>query len=149
MFQIKKQLTNSRPPKSTEKTLTTSPTPGTIKMSEEAGISMNVRKGDYVGIIQGTDEVFYLYKGSEGKDGSSNDGAKVATANEKSSGTMQFSSANAYQSLGGNANSTEVFTIGEAKEHEGKDYFPLTFKESIAKQPRSKKDKVTTDEVEA
>ncbi len=135
---IKKTLSNSRPPKSTEKTLTTSPTPGTLKLSEEAAIMLNVKKGDYVGCVQGVDDRYYLYKGAVGVDGASNDGSKVATANDKNSGTMNFSSANVYQSLGGNSTSTSVFTVEEGVEHEGKTYFALTLKEIKAKQVRVK-----------
>lgn len=142
MFEIKKQLTNARPPKTTEKTLTTSPTNGTLKLSEEGAIHMGVKKGDYIGVVQGEDEVFYLYKGAAGHDGESNDGAKLATANEKTSGTMNFSSANAYQSLGGTKDAIQVYTIGESVEHSGKNYFPLVFKQTNDKQVRVKKETV-------
>lgn len=137
-FQIKKTLSNTRPPKSTEKLLTTSPTPGTLKLSEEGAVMLGVKRGDYVGCVQGSDDKFYLYKGSEGTDGASNDGSKVATANERDSGTMNFSSANVYNSLGGNKQSTNIYTIEEGVEHGGKTYFALTLKETREKQERKK-----------
>lgn len=145
-FNIKKQLTNSRPPKSTEKTLTTSPTPGTLKLSEEAGIALGLKKGDYVGCVQGEDDRFYLYKGTAGTDGVSNDGSRVATANEKLSGTLNFSSANAYQALGGNETSVTSYTLEDGIEHEGKVYFALSFKESTPKQVRVKSKKTSSVE---
>lgn len=141
MFEIKKQLTNSRPPKATGKTLSTSPTPGTLKLSEAAAEAMEVKKGDYVGVVQGADDIYYLYKGAAGVDGKANDGSKVATANDKVSGTMSFSSANAYQALGGNEHSVETFTLEEGVEHEGKVYFALTHTASVAKQERKKSEK--------
>lgn len=148
MFVIKKQLTNSRPAKSTAKTLSTSPTNGNLKLSEFAAEAMGIKKGDYVGVVQGTDDRYFLYKGSAGVDGASNDGSKVATANDKVTGTMGFSSANAYQALGGNANVTNVYTLEEGVEHEGKVYFALTFVESRDKQLRVKGGK-STEEVKA
>lgn len=145
MFQIKKQLTNSRPPKTTEKTLSTSPTAGTLKLSEEAAIAMDIKKGDYVGVVEGTDDVLYAYKGSKGTDGAANDGSRVATANDKLTGTMSFSSANAFQALGGNDETVKTYTLGEAVEHEGKKYFPLVFTSETEKQVRVKHDKVAAE----
>ncbi len=139
MFELRKTLTNSRPPKSDAKVLTTSPTLGSLRLSEPGAIHIGVKKGDFVGVAQGEDDVFYIYKGSKGTDGKANDGAKVATANDKASGTLNFSSANVYLSLGGNDNTTESYTIGEGVENGDKTYFPLTFKSSTEKVERVKK----------
>lgn len=140
---IARTLTNARPPKSTEKTLTTSPTKGTLKLSEAAGSAIGVTKGDFLAFGVGKDGVNYLYKGSKGTDGKSNVGAKLATANDKKSGTLNFSSANVYQTLKGNKNSINVYIIGEAVNKDGVDYFPLTFKEEVAKQIRKKGEAVS------
>lgn len=142
MFQVKAQLTNTRPPKSTKPELVVSPSPGTMKISPEAASIIGVKHGDYLGVveaaIEGKDYKYFLFKGSEGAEGESNVGSKLAATNGKGGGTLQFSSANTYAQLGGNSEESQVFDVVEedAQTQDGVKYVPVKFREAVEKAER-------------
>lgn len=137
MFDIKRQLTNTRPAKSSNPSITTSPTKGTLRLSHAASSLLDIKNGDYVSVIEadaGNGDAFWVVKGIEGEDGQPNFGSKVAGSNGKSSGTLQFSSSNSYNFLKGNSETTTEWLMSEeAMEHEGNKYFLLTEGKTLPK----------------
>lgn len=138
-FQIKKQLTNTRPPKSTVAELVTAPTKGIIKISDSAATAMKIASEDYIALylvdIDGTDTIV-AFKG--GKDDNGTLGSKVAGSNGKNTGTLQFSSANVWQMLEGNEDVKSHWSVDIENpiENEGTTYFKLELTHTSDKMSR-------------
>jgi len=154
MFEIKKQLTNMREPKSINPELVTSPTEGTIKLTEPAADLLGLTNGDYLGVVVGevdATEEFFVYKGSGGIEGEPNNGMKMSSQTNKVGGTLIGSSVNTWKKLGGNSDILNHFSVlGEdsSQEHEGIIYFQLEHVNATPKLQRSSstsKDEVSAD----
>lgn len=143
MFTVKKQLTNTRPAKSTNPSITTSPTHSTMRLSPAGADAMDIVGEDYIAVVVGEDEegeAFYAVKGAAGVEGASNFGSKVAGSNGKKSGTLQFSSANTYNSLEGRSEGSQEWLLdieNPVEDEEGKMYFKLSKGEFKAKAVRT------------
>lgn len=139
-FVINKQLTNTRPPKVDVAQLVTTPTPGNMRLSEKASDLLGLKKGDYVGVVVAEvdgAEKFFIHKGWSSDEG--NVGSKVSTTGGRiAGGSMLFSSANVYNTLGGNSEMNRIFDIAEdGVNHEGVVYHELTFNSEVPKAERN------------
>lgn len=143
-FKVVSQLSNTRPAKSDSPELSTTPTAGNIKINAPAAEKMRVGAGDYLTIVKAeTEEGLSLFV-TKGNPSSKNEatGEEVKQSGSILSGTgsLLFSSENAFRELGGNDATKKVYTIGDAVEDEGKQYFPLTFardEEKIARHAKA------------
>ena len=130
MFKV---LTNVRAPKSTIAEVETTPTSGNVKINSIACSLLDLGAKDYAGIAE-NDGKLYVFKGKQGV------GSKVASASGKTSGSMQFSSENAYRQLGGNVEKKRIFTVSdEAVTDGGVSYFELTHsrdEDKVARKPK-------------
>lgn len=133
MFIVKAQLTNVKAPRNDEGTLTTTPTDGNMRISPLGAQLMGVGDEDYLAGVLGEDangdDVFALFKGAPGTETEAPVGAKLASPSGKPGSSLNFSSANLYEKLGGGQGKNRVWKIdAENKvESEGITYFPLTF----------------------
>lgn len=145
MFKVTKQLTNVRPDKSTSPEVSTTPTSGNVKINANAASKIGVGIGDYVAIVEAEDENgkgLYLTKGHAGnkEDGKAQYGSILASSSGKEGTALQFSSENAFRSLGGTKEGDKkVYSVGDGFEHEGSIYYKLDFVRDEARQERKKK----------
>ncbi len=113
-FSSARVLTNVKPPKSNVPELALTPTKGNMRLNP-AGLSLlNAGVEGRVTIIEGEDAesgkpVYGICKVAA----DSGVGAKLGSATGKKGGSLQFSSANVWQSLGGDTDSRTFFTISE------------------------------------
>lgn len=133
-------LTNTRPTSDLGNTLIVGCTEGNIKLSPDAGKTLEVAPGDRVAVARDPETgKVYAFKGAEGV------GNKLA----KSGSYFSMSSANVWAELGGDANLNKTFTVAtEATEGEDGDsnsYFEVTFASETPKSGR--KGSVSVDEV--
>jgi hypothetical protein len=103
-FVIKKQLTNTKPPRTDEPILITTPTDGGFRMTEAAASIVGLRSGDYAQILIAGDEnesLFVLAKGTppNAETGTKAVGAKLASPNDKIGSALTFSAAFAYKEM--------------------------------------------------
>lgn len=144
-FIIEKQLTNTRPPKTNVAEIVTTPTKGNMRISEMAADRLGLKPGDYVGLVTGRLEEggavkTFAFKGWADEE-NGNQGSKLASPNGKAGGSLLFSSANTYQSLGGNSEMNRHWSIAEEGiVHEEVTYFEVTFEKETAKAERSTED---------
>lgn len=144
-FKVTKQLTNTRPEKSTSPEVSTTPTKGNLKLNTAGAEKLGLSMGDYAMIVEAEDENgkgFYIVKGHKGdkENGIAQAGAVLASTSGKEGSSLQFSSENAYRSLGGSeSGEKQVYSIGEAVVSEGVSYFKLDFARAEARQVRKPK----------
>jgi hypothetical protein len=139
-FVIEKQLTNARPPKVNVAQLITTPTNGNMRLTEKSCELLGVKAGDYLGVVQGSIDgrtAVFIHKGwADEKEG--NVGSKLASPNKKTGGSLLFSSAYAYQQLGGNDEVNKVYAVSETPmEDNGVKFYELTFEKDVPKQERT------------
>lgn len=149
-FVLDKQLTNARPPKADVAELITTPTSGNMRLTEKAANRLGVVSGDYLGLVaarvDGQPHIF-IHKGWKGGEGESNVGSKLASPTDKlAGGTLLFSSALAYQTLGGSATTNKHFTVAEEPiEKDGVAYYEITLANEVAVTPRKKAESVEVE----
>lgn len=149
-------LTNVRPSKTDVPELSTAPSSGMLKLNTPGANLLGVTVKDYVTIVpaekENGDEGFFITKGQAGstivdeatgkKVKTSQVGAILSSASGTGTGTLQFGSENAWQTLGGNDVVKKIYTISEEPvEQDGVQYFELVFSRDEAKAVRVKKDK--------
>jgi len=145
MFKVLGTLTNVRPSKTETPELNTAPSNGIIKLNAPACKLLGVTNGDLVTIVPAEDEngkSLYITKGKAGSETESQVGAKLSSAagKDKTGGSLQFGSENAWRELSGNNNEKMVYTINETPVvYEGANYFQITFNRAEAKMARVKK----------
>ena len=129
MFKVSANLTGVRAPKTTDAELSTTSTPGSFRLNANAAEKLKVQAGDHVRVIVGEDEngteQFAIHKADSTEAGT----AKVAFSNGKNSGSLVFSSSNAYARLGGSSDILKVYLLGDGEvgqEGDNNTYFPLT-----------------------
>jgi len=155
MFELQQPLTNQRP-KDERAILTLSPTEGVVKISNSVANTLSLKADDYVTVVPAkvkdeegnTVTRYFLTKGiapvakEDAADGKEvkQVGAKLAFSN----GSIQFSSKNVYQVLGGDTECNTHYTahIGEDGQSEplvdnGKTYIMLTYLDKKAKTVRT------------
>jgi len=123
MFKIKSQITNTRAPKSTVASVTTSPTEGTMRLSQAAAELMGVSAEDYVVMhnaeVEGADCMII------GKGTGAGNGSKLAGK----SASLNFSSTNAWRKLEGEPTNLHEYTLDVENplvdEESGDKYFVL------------------------
>lgn len=139
-FVIQKQLTNARPPKSNEPELITTPTAGNMRLTEAGAGILGVKAGDYVGVVEASKDgkvAIFLHKGWA-DEANGNVGSKLSSPNDKMGGSLLFSSAYAYNTLGGNSQTNRHYTIAtEAIEQDKVKYFELNFTREVDKIERT------------
>lgn len=150
MFKIKSNVSNLRPAKTEEAIVSTTATHGNIKLNTNAARMLGLKSGDRVNIVEAEDGL-YIHKSWEGL------GNKVAATSESGSGTLTFSTAAAWQMLGGNEDTKKQYKISEdvvqtvsdadiaamgedGEKYRGVPFFKLAFVGEEAKQERKKKE---------
>lgn len=143
MFKVTAQLTNVRPSKSSDAEVSTTPTKGNVKLNAPAAAKIGVLIGDHVAIVEAEDENgkgLYIVKGNAGdkENKIAQVGAVLASTSGKEGSSLQFSSENAFRSLGGNTTEDKkVFSVAEGfNAPDGKTYYKLDFVRSEAKVAR-------------
>lgn len=144
IFKVLASLSNVRPTKTEEAELSTTPTNGNIRLNSPGSKKIGVAEGDYVAIVEAESEggevALYVTKGHKG----SAKGETPVVRQEgsvlsgKSGSTLLFSSENAFRTLGGNKDTKQIYSIGEAVEADDRKYFKLTFSRSEEKVARVK-----------
>jgi len=152
MFKVKSKLTNTRPPASTVAELITSPTQGNIKISNEACKALDITNGDYAVLYEvelgdGSEAIVVAKGSSKEENGDANVGSKVAGTNGKATGTMQFSSSNTYNMLGGNKEENIHWDMDTENpiENDGATYFVITRGEATPKMKRGSAEEVVEE----
>lgn len=150
MFKIKSQLTNVRPTKNESPELTTTPTPGNLKINAPAAKLLNVGVGEYLTIITAETENglgSFLTKGNKGNDDVKQVGSILSSTSENGGGNLQFGSTNAWNELNGNKNVKKVYSISSTPiEFDGVNYFEITFNRDEEKAERKTKAILGTSE---
>lgn len=143
-FELVKQLTNARAPKSDAAEIVTTPTAGNMRMTEKAAERLDVKDEDYVAVVEAKVDgqtAFFICKGWADEE-RGNFGSKLASANGKVGGSLIFSSSNAYQNLGGNAQTTRHYKLSDQPiENEGIVYYQMIFDREMEKVERERHEK--------
>jgi hypothetical protein len=145
MFKVTAQLTNVKAPRNDEGTITTTPTDGNMRLSPKAAQVLGLGHGDYINGVQGENEqgepVMAVHKGIAGDEDRAAVGAKLASPSQKPGSSLNFSSSNFYEKLGGGKGMNRVWKVDaeNAVTAEGVTYFPLTFLREEEQQERNSK----------